>query len=74
MSVTQVNTMMLATGIDCSSPKVQSSHRRDELAETGRYERWRGDFALCRAAGPRYLCSGPPYYKMHVGPHTYGWF
>ena len=64
---------LLATGIECSYPTVESGKRRDQLEETGHYERWREDFELCREIGARVLRYGPPYYRMHLGPGEYDW-
>ena len=58
-------------GIQLSSPTVQGGRRRDQLAETGHYLRWREDFALCREIGTRYLRYGIPYYSTHLGPGRY---
>jgi len=69
----QQRTVMIATGIECSYPTVENGKRRDLLAETGHYERWKEDFQLCREIGARYVRYGPPYYKIHTGPHQYDW-
>lgn len=68
-----MQTVMLATGIECSYPTVQGGRRRDQLEETRHYERWRDDIALCGAIGAKYLRYGPPYYRMHGGPGRYDW-
>lgn len=68
-----MNTIMLATGIECSYPTVEGGKRRDQLEETRHYRYWRKDFELCREIGARYVRYGPPYYRMHTGPHTYDW-
>ena len=41
-----MQTIMLATGIECSYPKVDGGTRRDQLEETRHYEYWREDFGL----------------------------
>lgn len=64
---------IFATGIECSYPTVQGGKRRDQLAETGHYDRWRQDFQLCLDVGANVVRYGPPYYRMHVGPHDYDW-
>lgn len=64
---------LFATGIECSYPTVQGGKRRDQLAETGHYDRWRQDFQLCRDIGATIVRYGPPYYRMHLGPHRYDW-
>lgn len=68
-----MRTMMFATGIECSYPTVEGGKRRDQLEETRHYEYWRRDFELCKEIGARYVRYGPPYYRMHTGPHTYDW-
>src|SRR4051812_3939362 len=66
-------TFLMCTGIECSSPTVQGGRRRDQLAETGHYERWREDFDLVVQTGARYLRYGIPYYRTHLGPGRYDW-
>jgi len=66
-------TLLMATGIECSYPTTQGGRRRDELEDTGHYQRWREDFALCSLLGARYVRYGPPYYRMHLGPGRYDW-
>jgi len=65
--------VMIATGIECSYPKVQNGKRRDQLQETRHYDCWREDLQLCRQIGAKYVRYGPPYYKIHSGPHRYDW-
>lgn len=66
-----------ATGIENSYPVITgpdgSALRRDQMAETGHYQRWREDFGLMREIGLRYLRYGPPYYRTHLGPGRYDW-
>ena len=68
-----MQTIMLATGIEGSYPKVEGGKRRDLLAETRHYQYWREDFELCRELGARVVRYGPPYYRMHTAPHEYDW-
>lgn len=70
---TRKPTYMIATGLECSYPTVQGGRRRDELEETGHYQRWREDFELCRDLGARYVRYGLPYYRIHLGPRRYDW-
>lgn len=65
--------IIVATGIECSYPTVQNGRRRDELESTDHYRRWREDFELCRAVGARHLRYGLPYYRMHIAPGAYDW-
>lgn len=68
-----MNTIIFATGIECSYPTVQDGKRRDQLAETRHYENWRLDFERCVDLGLQFLRYGPPYYRMHLGPERYDW-
>ncbi len=68
---------LFATGIENSCPVVVDAngkpHRRDQMAETGHYDRWREDFALVKAIGLRYVRFGPAYYRTHIGRGRYDW-
>ena len=68
---------IFATGIECSTPVIQGPDgrplRRDEMAETGHYERWREDFQLVAGLGIQFLRYGPPYHRTHLGPDRYDW-
>jgi beta-glucosidase/6-phospho-beta-glucosidase/beta-galactosidase len=68
-----MQTIIIATGIECSYPKVQGGKRRDQLEETRHYQHWREDFELCKEIGARFVRYGPPYYRIHTGPHKYDW-
>lgn len=65
--------IIFATGIECSYPTVQGGIRRDQMEETKHYEHWRQDFQLCLDTGAKVVRYGPPYYRMHLGPHKYDW-
>lgn len=65
--------IIFATGIECSYPTVQGGIRRDQLEETKHYEHWRQDFQLCLDTGAKVVRYGPPYHRMHLGPHKYDW-
>jgi hypothetical protein len=63
-----------ATGIECSYPTIRAgSVRRDLLAETDHYGRWREDFALVKDLGVRMLRYGLPLHKVWLGPEKYDW-
>ncbi len=64
-----MQTLTLATGIECSYPKVKGGKRRDQLEETRHYRNWREGLELCRQVGARFVHYGPPYYLMHTGPY-----
>ncbi len=58
--------VMFATGIECSYPVIlNGTHRVDELALTGHYERWREDLALVREMGLKFLRYGFPYHLVN---------
>ncbi len=65
--------IIFATGIEGSYPTVQGGIRRDQMAETGHYERWRQDFQLCLDVGAKVVRYGPPYYQVHLGAGRYDW-
>ncbi len=65
--------LMLATGIECSYPTVEGGRRRDQLEETRHYQNWREDLELCVQIGAKHLRYGPPYYRIHTAPHRYDW-
>lgn len=68
-----INEFNFATGIECSYPKVPGVGRRDQLEETGHYERWREDLALVKELGICMLRYGPPYHRINTGPGKYDW-
>lgn len=66
--------MMFATGIECSYPVIlDGTHRVDELALTGHYERWREDLALVREMGLKFLRYGFPYHLVNPSRGIYNW-
>ena len=65
---------MFATGIECSYPTVDCRHwRRDEMAATRHYQRWKEDFELAREVGVTHIRYGPPLHLMFEGPGRYAW-
>ena len=68
------DSFMFATGIECSNPTIGHGRiRRDQLAETGHYDRWREDLHLVRDLGLKVLRYGLPIYKVWVGEGRYDW-
>lgn len=68
------DSFVFATGIECSYPIIDHGRtRRDLLAETGHYERWKEDFALVKALGVRVLRYGLPLHKVWLGEGRYDW-
>ena len=68
---------IFATGIENSYPTIQlpdgTTHRVDEMAKCGHYDRWRDDFARVKELGIEHLRYGPPLFSTHVGPERYDW-
>ncbi|RTQ47226.1 glycosyl hydrolase family protein [Hymenobacter gummosus] len=65
---------MFATGIECSYPTIDHGRtRRDQLAESYHYERYKEDLGLVRELGLKVLRYNLPYYKIHKGPGRYDW-
>ncbi|ALW85213.1 glycoside hydrolase family 1 [Hymenobacter sedentarius] len=68
------NNFMFATGIECSYPTIDHGRtRRDLLAETGHYDRYKEDLGLVKDLGLKSLRYGLPYYAIHKGPGKYDW-
>jgi len=58
---------IFATGIENSYPTTVVNgtvRRRDQMRETGHYDRWEEDFDRVQQLGIRYLRYGPPYYLV----------
>lgn len=65
---------MFATGIECSYPTIDHGKtRRDQLAESYHYERYKEDLGLVKELGLKVLRYNLPYYKIHKGPGRYDW-
>jgi beta-glucosidase/6-phospho-beta-glucosidase/beta-galactosidase len=64
---------LFATGIENSYPTIAGGARIDQMDKCGHYARWEQDFALVRDTGLSALRYGPPYYRIHTGPHEYDW-
>ena len=65
---------IFATGIECSYPTTdQGRWRRDEMAATRHYERWREDFELARELGVTHIRYGPPLHLIFIAPGRYDW-
>jgi beta-glucosidase/6-phospho-beta-glucosidase/beta-galactosidase len=65
---------IFATGIECSYPTIDGGRwRRDQMAATGHYRRWRTDLELCLDLGLGHLRYGPPLHLVHEGPGRYDW-
>ena len=65
---------MFATGIECSYPTIQNGTiRRDLLAETDHYNRYKEDLGLVREMGLKVLRYNLPYYRIHKAPGKFDW-
>jgi beta-glucosidase/6-phospho-beta-glucosidase/beta-galactosidase len=65
---------IFATGIECSYPTTEQGRwRRDEMAATGHYRRWREDFELAREVGVTHIRYGPPLHLIFWGPGQFDW-
>lgn len=65
---------MFATGIENSYPTIKNgSHRVDEMAKCGHYERWRDDFDRVDELGIHFLRYGPPLHTTWLGDGRYDW-
>lgn len=69
-----MQTIMLASGIECSYPMIKNgTHRVDALETTHHYQRWQEDLHLAKHLGIRYLRYGIPYHKINTGLMVYDW-
>jgi beta-glucosidase/6-phospho-beta-glucosidase/beta-galactosidase len=65
---------MFATGVENSYPTIKNgSHRVDEMAKCGHYERWRDDFDRVEELGIHFLRYGPPLHTTWLGDGRYNW-
>ncbi|UOQ78912.1 family 1 glycosylhydrolase [Hymenobacter sp. 5516J-16] len=65
---------MFATGIECSYPTIANGTiRRDLLAETDHYTRYKEDLALVKELGLKVLRYNLPYYLIHKAPGRFDW-
>lgn len=64
---------MVATGIECSAPRVGAGVRLDELRKTGHWERTDEDIALVADFGIRHLRYGIPFHVVDHDPGSRDW-
>jgi beta-glucosidase/6-phospho-beta-glucosidase/beta-galactosidase len=65
---------IFATGIECSYPTIEGGRwRRDQMAATHHYRRWREDFSLARQIGVSHLRYGPPLHLILANRARYDW-
>jgi beta-glucosidase/6-phospho-beta-glucosidase/beta-galactosidase len=65
---------MFTTGIECSYPTIENGRwRRDQMAATRHYSRWRDDFERAREVGVSHIRYGPPLHLVFTAPGQYDW-
>jgi hypothetical protein len=64
---------VVATGIECSAPRIRGGVRVDELRKTGHWDRYVEDLALVAAFGIRYLRYGVPFHVVDRDPTSRDW-
>jgi beta-glucosidase len=65
---------MFATGVENSSPTIQSGRVRvDEMEKCGHYKNWRTDLDLVEEMGARFLRYGVPLFRVHLAPEKFDW-
>jgi len=64
---------VVATGIECSAPRVARGVRQDELRKTGHWDRYSEDLSLVAAWGVRYLRYGIPFHVVARRPGRHDW-
>jgi beta-glucosidase/6-phospho-beta-glucosidase/beta-galactosidase len=64
---------VVATGIECSAPRIEGGHRQDELIKTGHWVRYAEDLALVASFGIRYLRYGVPFHVVAHDPALLDW-
>lgn len=66
---------VLATGFECSAPRIAGGGRHDQLRRLGHWTRYREDAALVRRLGLGYLRFGIPFHVVarDAGRHDWAW-
>lgn len=64
---------VVATGIECSAPRIAGGLRRDELRLTGHWERYADDFGIAADMGIRWLRYGIPFHVVAADPVHLDW-
>jgi beta-glucosidase len=64
---------ILATGIECSAPRIADGGRHDQLLATGHWDRVAEDAALVRRLGLRSLRYGIPFHVVARDPGRHDW-
>ena len=64
---------VVATGIECSAPRILGGARLDELRKTGHWDRRDEDIALVAGFGIRHLRYGIPFHVVDHDPAARDW-
>lgn len=64
---------VVATGIECSAPRIPGGHRQDELRKTGHWDRVEDDLALVASFGITSLRYGVPFHVVSADPDRLDW-
>lgn len=64
---------IVATGFECSAPRIAGGGRHDQLAKLGHREQFASDFAITRGLGIRYLRFGIPFHEVAADPARLDW-
>lgn len=64
---------VVATGIECSAPRIDGGHRQDELRKTGHWDRVEDDLAAVAAFGITSLRYGIPFHVVAADPERLDW-
>jgi hypothetical protein len=64
---------VVATGIECSAPRIVGGLRMDELRKTGHTDRYAEDLTLVADFGIRYLRYGIPFHLVDADPSHRDW-
>jgi beta-glucosidase len=64
---------IVATGIECSAPKIAGGIRRDQLELTGHRERFAEDFAILADMGITHLRYGVPFHLVARHHREFDW-
>ena len=64
---------IVATGIECSAPKIRGGIRRDQLLMSDHWRRYEEDFDLVAALGITHLRYGVPFHVVARDPTAFDW-
>lgn len=64
---------VVATGIECSAPRIPGGHRQDELRKTGHWDRVEEDLAAVASFGITTLRYGIPFHVVAADPGRLDW-